>query len=143
MTLEEAAKQFRMPLEALKKMHGEGLLSDPLALDEISNLSFLSYFWGKPFWLRRQLMKMKVKSRLAFVRTVDFSKTEAYVFNRYYNVERGTRLSVGDIAQELKKYYGVPITKDLMRTIFRIRRKAQDARQYDSRKTRDELYGRP
>jgi hypothetical protein len=31
MTLEEAARQFKMPLDDLKKMRGEGILSDPLA----------------------------------------------------------------------------------------------------------------
>lgn len=137
MTLEEAARQFKMPLDDLKKMKGEGLLSDPLAPGEINNLSFLSYFWDDPFWIQRQLMQRNRKARIAFIRTVDLSKTETYIFNRYYNARKGRHLSVSTIASELNKYYGVPVTKDLKKKIYAIRKKAQDARHYYSRKSRN------
>lgn len=41
MTLEEASHQFKIPLEYLKAMMVEGLLSEPLHHQEIKNLSFL------------------------------------------------------------------------------------------------------
>jgi len=132
MTLEEAAKQFSIPLDDLKRMEREGLLSDPLSLDEISNLAFLRYFWDDAFWLRRQFSRRNKKARKAFLQTVEFSKTEAYVFNRYFNAEK--RLFVRDVANELHVYYGVPVTGKLIQTIYRMRRKATDARHYDRKK---------
>jgi hypothetical protein len=135
MTLEEAAKQFRLPLEHLEKMRGEGLLSDPLSPQELNNLAFLRYFWRKPRWLKMQMSKMNHKARLALIRTAGLSKIESYVFNRYFNAAPGERHRVESIARELNYYYGIPVTGTLIRTIYAIRRKAENARHFERRKS--------
>ncbi len=137
MTLEEAAKRFGIPLEDLTALRRAGLLREPVPPEDIVILSFLSQTWGKSRWLKRQLARFNRKARHALVRTAEFSKTEAYIFNRYYNAEKGKRLLVSDVAEELNLYYWTPITHDLIRKIFKIRRKARDARYYDRKNKRD------
>jgi hypothetical protein len=88
MTLEELSHQFKIPLEDLKAMRVEGLLSEPLHPQEINNLSFLSYFWGKSVWIKRQLRRRNKKARQALMLTADLSKIESFIFNRYYNTQK-------------------------------------------------------
>ncbi len=134
MTFKEASHQFKIPIDDLKAMRSEGLLSEPLPPQEINNLSFLRYFWGRSEWLKRQLRRMNKKSRLALVRTAEYSKVEAYVFSRYYNAREEERFTVNQIASEVNKYYKTPITKKLIHRIYKMRRKAENARYYDRKK---------
>lgn len=77
-----------------------------LTPQELNNLSFLRYFWRKPRWLKMQMSKMNHKARLALVRTVDLSKIESYIFNRYFNAAPGEHHRVESIAEEISYYYG-------------------------------------
>jgi len=143
MLLKEASRQFKLPLGDLKAMEKEGLLSEPLDDQSINNLAFLRHLWNNPFWLRQQLSRMNTKARLLFVRTVEFSKMETYIFSRYYNAPRGRHIEVGTVASELARYYGVSVTADLIRTVYSMRRKAQDARYYDRVKKRNAALQNP
>jgi len=143
MLLKEASRQFKLPLDDLKAMEKEGLLSEPLDDQSINNLAFLRYLWNNPVWLRRQLSRMNAKARLLFVRTVEFSKVETYIFSRYFNAPRGRHIEVGSVASELTRYYGIPITGELIRKIHAMRRKAQDARYYDRVKKRNAALQNP
>ncbi len=132
MTLEEASRQFKIDIDDLKVMVKEGLISDPIMESEINNLSFLSYFWEKSYWLKRQLSRMNKKARMSLVHTAGLSRIESYIFNRYYNASE--RLFVKQVAEEIRSNYGTPITKGLINTIYRIRRKARNARYQDQKK---------
>jgi hypothetical protein len=115
-------------------MEKEGLLTEPLKQGSIDNLAFLSQFWGKSYWLKRQISRMNTKTRHALVRTSDLGKVGSYIFNRYYNAEQGERNPVKQVAEELNRYYGVPVTGKLLKQIRTIRRKVENARHYDRRR---------
>jgi hypothetical protein len=134
MTFKEATHHLKIPLEDLREMEREGLLSEPLSEEDTNNLAFLSHFRGKSYWLKRQLTRMNTKARLALVRTADLGKVGSYIFNRYYNAEQGERNPVKQVASELNRYYGIPITGKLLREIRSLRRKAENARHYNRRR---------
>jgi hypothetical protein len=134
MTFKEAAHHFRISHSDLKAMEKEGLLSEPLDRSSIDNLAFLSHIWGKSYWLKRQLRRMNTKTRHALVRTTDLGKVGSYIFSRYYNAEQGEQNPVRQVAAELNRYYGIPVTGKLFKQIRTIRRKAENARHYDRRR---------
>jgi hypothetical protein len=134
MTFKEAAHHFRISHSDLKAMEKEGLLSEPLNQRDVDNLAFISQFWGKSYWLKRQISRMNTKTRHALVRVADLGKIGSYIFNRYYNAEQGDRNPVKQVAAELNRYYGIPITGKLLREIRSLRRKAENARHYNRRR---------
>jgi hypothetical protein len=78
---------------------------------------------------------MNYKARLALIRTADLSKVESYIYNRYFNAAPGERHRVESIAEELSYYYGIPVTGKLIQTIYTVRRKAENARYHERRKS--------
>jgi hypothetical protein len=134
MTFKEAADHFRIPHSDLQAMEKEGLLTEPLDRSSIDNLTFLSQFWGRSYWLKRQLSRMNTKTRHALVRTSDLGKIGSCIFNRYYNAEKGERNPAKQVADELNRYYSIPVTGKLLREIRTIRRKAENVRHYDRRR---------
>jgi hypothetical protein len=134
MTFKEAAHHFRIPHSDLQAMEREGLLSEPLDRSSIDNLTFLSHIWGKSYWLKRQIRRMNTRARLALVRTSDLGKAGSYIFSRYYNAEQGEQNPVKQVAAELNRYYGIPVTGKLIKQIRTIRRKAENARHYGRRR---------
>ena len=134
MTFTEATEHFKMTVSDLQAMKREGLLSEPLSNKDLDNLEFLSHFWGTSYWLKRQLSRMNIKARRVLIRTAELGKVESYVFNRYYNAEIGERTSPKQVADELNRYYGVPVTAKLFKTIYAMRRKAGNARYYNRKR---------
>ncbi len=128
MSLKKLSRQLKIPLQALKKMVSDGLISDPPTEQELNNLSFLAHFWGKKDWLQIQLTRFKRRQRMAILTTADMEKIDAYIFNRYFYATE--RLLVEKVADEVSHYYKVPNNKRLKKRIYRVREKARKAKQH-------------
>lgn len=114
-------------LRNLKRMAREKLISFPPREEDIRNLKFLLKFWGKQFWLKRQMSKMNRKDRENIINTSGLTKIESYIYSRYLNsIQSGKRVSVERLMTELHRNYGVKLDTKLKETILRIRKKVRN-----------------
>lgn len=132
MTIESVSKKFKISVRDIKRMAKENLISDPLTDEDMSNIAFLAHFWGKEFWVKRQLARKPMKKRMNIINTAGMSKVESYIFNRYLNAHssNGKRISVKQLAYELNRTYHVPNNKHLKEIILKTRKKAENKIRY-------------
>ena len=128
MTLDEAARQFRIPVKALRAMQEQGLISYPLKESDLNNLSFLSHLWGREKYLRLQLASRSMARRQQIIRAADLNKIEQYVLNRYLNLQPGQKLHYKLVADEIESYYKAPRIVAL-NAIRKIRKRVYNQRQ--------------
>ena len=110
MNMEQAAQQYRpIPLKALKRMVGEGLLTDPLDEKDQHALRLLSRLWTDEWYVDRMNMSFKSNKRALMLAFPNFGKIERYILSSYLPKEHGTkyRVSVRDIANNLRNYFHI------------------------------------
>ncbi len=127
MTFEEASKRYKLPLRVFYRLLELGLIKgDPLAGGDIHAVEIVRAVYGDRILLRAQLAKFDRATREDFVRTAELAKWERYVVNRYRNhVTRDCgKLYVKQVADEIKRYYGVEKTSEVITRIYRLRKRA-------------------
>jgi|GEM_PF-4660769 len=125
MTLEQAAKVFKkFSRKDLLQMEKDKLLIFPLDNMAIGHLAFLHKLWGNKHWLKRQMARLPRKDRLKIVDTAGLSKLESYVMSRCLNAERGKRLPVEQLVDEVCHYFRQKPTGELWKKVKTIKRKA-------------------
>lgn len=110
MNLEQAAQQYRpIPLNALKRMVDEGLLTGPLDEKDQHALQMLSRIWGDEWYVARMNMSFKSDKRALMLAFPNFGKIERYILSSYIPKEHGTRyrVSVRDVANNLRNYFHI------------------------------------
>lgn len=110
MNLEQAAQQYRpVPLKALKRMVGEGLLTDPLDEKDQHALRLLSRLWTDEWYVARMNMSFKSDKRALMLAFPNFGKIERYILSSYLPKKHGPkyRVSVRDIANNLRNYFHI------------------------------------
>ena len=127
MTFEEASRKYELPLKVFHRLRELGLVKgDPLADGDIHAVEIVRAVYGDRVLLRAQLAKFNRATREDFVRTAELAKWERYVVNRYRNhVTRDCgKLYVKQVADEIKRYYGVEKTSEVITRIYRLRKRA-------------------
>ena len=84
MNLEQAAQQYKpVPLKALKRMVGEGLLTEPLDEKDQHALQLISRLWSDEWYVARMNMSFKSDKRALMLAFPSFGKIERYILNSY------------------------------------------------------------
>ena len=110
MNLEQAAQQYKpVPLKALKRMVGEGLLTEPLDEKDQHALQLLSRIWSDEWYVARMNMSFKSDKRALMLAFPNFGKIERYILKYYLPKENGPRyrVSVRDVANNLRTYFHI------------------------------------
>ncbi len=110
MDLEQAATKFRpIPMKALKRMVGEGLLTDPLDEKDQHALQLLSRLWTDEWYVARMNMSFKSDKRALMLAFPNFGKIERYILSSYLPKEGRprVRVSVQDVANNLRIYFHI------------------------------------
>ncbi len=110
MNLEQAAQQYKpVPLKALKRMVGEGLLTEPLDEKDQYALQLLSSLWADEWYVARMNMSFKSDKRSLMLAFPSFGKIERYILNSYLPKENGprSRVSVRDVANNLRTHFHI------------------------------------
>ena len=108
MKLEQAAQQYKpVPLKALKRMVGEGLLTEPLDERDQHALQLLSRIWSDEWYVARMNMSFKSDKRALMLAFPNFGKIERYILSSYLPKEHEprVRVSVRDVANNLRTYF--------------------------------------
>ena len=127
MTFEEASRKYELPLKVFHRLQELGLVKgDPLADGDIHAVEIVRVVYGDRVLLRAQLAKFDRATREDIIRTAELAKWERYVVNRYRNhVTRDSgKLYVKQVADEIKRYYGVEKTSEVITRIYHLRKRA-------------------
>jgi hypothetical protein len=127
MTFEEASRKYELPLKVFHRLRELGLVKgDPLADGDIHAVEIVRVVYGDRVLLRAQLAKFDRATREDLVRTAELAKWERYIVNRYRNhVTRDSgKLYVKQVADEIKRYYEVEKTPEVIARIYRLRKRA-------------------
>ncbi len=127
MTFEEASKRYKLPLRVFYRLRELDLIKgDPLTDGDIHAVEIVRALYGDRVLLRAQLAKFDRATREDIVRTAELAKWERYVVNRYRNhVTRDSgKLYVKQVADEIKRYYGVEKTPEVIAKIYHLRKRA-------------------
>ena len=139
-TITEYACQSPIPRKVLLFLEREEIIQDPLTRENLIGLYLLEQIWGNKAVLRAQLIRMSLKTREGFVRTVALnSKWERYAYSRYFNQKPESRLSLQQVIEEIQTTFRFELTKKQINRIRNIRSKAQVARYRDMKKKAREI----
>jgi len=129
LSISEFATDSVIPKRVLRYLHREGIILDPLSLENQICLHFLEQVWGSKEVLRPQLTKLSMKARLNFIRTADFpSKWERYAYSRFRNQKQGGKLPMTTVVEEIEVTFGFRLNKKQKQHLQSIRNRAQVAR---------------
>jgi len=128
MVLEEASRFFGIDIEALRQMQKDGLIGERVNQEQVNMLTFLQNIWASPQYLRFQIRKLQPAVRKKLFEDRSLSRMEKYIFTRYVNLKKGDRLSVDDLAVELRNRFGASLSRNLTEKIQKIRKMARDER---------------
>ena len=127
MTFEEASRKYELPIKVFHRLRELGLVKgDPLADGDIHAVEIVRALYGDRVLLRAQLAKFDRATREDLVRTAELAKWERYVVNRYRNhvTRESGNLHVKQVADEIKRYYGIEKTPGVIGRIYRLRKRA-------------------
>lgn len=143
-SIAEYSQHSPIPKKVLLMLNREGILKNPLCEDNLIGLQLLEKVWGKKEVLRPQLSRMRYKVRLSFLRTVDLaSKWERYAYSRFRNQEPGTQLSMRQVIEELQATYLFKLSKQQIKRVEAIRKRARMARNRDKKRAENERQDLP
>jgi hypothetical protein len=129
MTLSEASKTFKIPLKALRDFQRDGYLKgEPLTKSDIHFLACIRAIWCKEKYLQHQLARVSAKKRYALAIKAPMSRLERWIFERYFSLPKGKRLSIETVVHEVCSIFKIPNTQELRKTILRIRKRAYNLR---------------
>lgn len=123
MNLEQAAQQYRpVPLKALKRMVGEGLLTEPLGEKDQHALHLLSKLWADEWYVAQMNMSFKSAKRALMLAFPNFGKIERYILSSYIPKEHESkvRVSVKDVANNLRIYFHIEYPESRIKRIRQI-----------------------
>ena len=128
MTFAEASRKYKLSLKVFHRMRELGLItSDPLTGEDAHTIEIVSVLYGDMVLLRAQLSKFDRARREDLVRTAELAKWERYVVNRYRNHitrKSGGNLYVKQVADEIRRYYGIEKTFEVIKRIYQLRKRA-------------------
>lgn len=131
MDIEEYARQSQLSRKILRWMVRKKVINNPLTEDEIMGLELLEKVWGKSEIIRGQLAKYSKERRLQLLTSPDFdTKWERYAYSRFSNLERGARLAMKQLINELELTFGFVFERPHIKKLYKVRQKA-----YNKRKT--------
>ena len=123
MNLEQAAQQYKpVPLKALKRMVGEGLLTEPLDEKDQYALHLLSRLWSDEWYVAQMNMSFKSDKRALMLAFPNFGKIERYILSSYIPKEHESkvRVSVKDVANNLRIYFHIEYPENKIKRIRQI-----------------------
>lgn len=137
MTFADASRRFNLPVKILCRLLELGLIAGTTLKDDDEKIvAFMSKIYADTALLRIQLSRFSRVRREDLIRTAELAKWESYVFNRYRNhimKKTGGRLYVKQVADEIRRYYGMRKTFEVIRRIYQLRKKAYNELQRRTR----------
>ena len=130
MQYDVASKLFDLPVKALQKLKENGFVDEPLSQSDRAAMTVLSHVWHKDEYLQMMLARRTKKKRKHLFETIDMSKPEKYMFNRFlnhYEENDKTWLYIDQVVEEAARYYKIPMSKSLLEIGKRMNRKAKNS----------------
>lgn len=128
MIYKEASQKFKLPLKVLYRLSELKLINNDHLTDlDARTLLIVARIYGDPVLLRAQISKLSLASRISLITAPDLAKWERYIVNRYVNhiaEKSGGRLYVKQIADEIRRYYGVQKSSSVIKRIYSLRKRA-------------------
>jgi hypothetical protein len=129
MTLSEASQTFKIPLKALRDLQKDGYIKgEPFAKSDIHFLACIRAIWCKEKYIQHQLARISAKKRYALAIKAPMNRIERWIFERYFSLPKGKRLSIETVVHEVCSIFKTPDTHGLRKTIIRIRKRAYNLR---------------
>lgn len=123
--IKTAAQLADLPETVLLRLEKEGVISDPVADDDLRGLTILGHVWGKPWYLRKMLAPLSKEYRRKLLMEPELTRPERYALSCYLNTKEGSRLYVKDIIGRVRHYLGVSLSEE---QIEKVRTIAYDIR---------------
>ncbi len=126
MELKEASVSLKVPVQVLKRMVTEGLISSPLDSMSIHTVSVLGHLLGKK-WFAGVVMRgiRSRRERVTVALFPDYDKIDLYILNTYPNDPEGKHVSIFMLRYRQNKSFSADIKDERIR---RLRQVAYDIR---------------
>ena len=125
-SLTEISDNFNLPIAFLARMKKNGLIGSVVEDVEIPWFVLLSQIWGRSEYLRMQLDCMPEKDLKALLKPKPLPQVDRYILARYRNARPGEKISVDDLAYELKQKFGVKLSEKLREKIKKLRYRVRE-----------------
>ena len=106
MEIKDFAKESRIPLRTLRLLVKAGIIQNPLTVDDLIGLRFVSKNWANREILRAQLASIPIAKRKRLIETAGIStKWERYVYSRYANLPEDEKLRISVVYFEVQETF--------------------------------------
>ena len=129
MDIETYARQSALSLKILRWMVANEMIKNPLSENDLLGLRLLEKTWCKREILRTQLRHFSKKRRQQLINSADFeTKWERYAYSRLNNLEKGERLPMNKLIDEVEITFGFSLNHTHKSCLYRVRRRVYNDR---------------
>ena len=134
--IKEIAETFGLPQDVIYRFQDDRVVSTPLTYRDIDILKCIEIFWGKTFYLKKQIAKLSKKQREDLITRPELStKWQKWIYSIYLKneiafghggrmIDPSQRIKVEYLAQTIESMFGVPDCYNLRQRIKKIRETA-------------------
>ncbi len=129
MDIESYAGQSRLSRKILRWMVQNKILNNPLSRADLLGLQLVEKTWGRREILRAQLSQFSKKRRQQLINSADLeTKWERYAYSRLSNLEKGERLPMQKLLDEVEITFGFTLSHVHKARLYRVRRRVYNDR---------------
>lgn len=129
MDIETYAGQSRLSHKILRWMVQNKILNNPLSGTDLMGLQLIEKTWGRREILRAQLSQFSKKRRQQLIDSADLkTKWERYAYSRLSNLEKGERLPLKKLFDEVEITFGFILNRAHKARLYRVRRRVYNER---------------
>jgi hypothetical protein len=143
--IKEISEDIGLPQDVIYRFQDDKVVNRPLTYGDIVTLEIIKIFWGKTFYLKKQIAKLSKKKREELITRPEFAtKWETWIYSIYIKneiaygiggrmIDPMKRIRIEHLAQTIESMFGVPDCYDLRERIKKIREIAYN----DKKKVKD------
>lgn len=129
MNIEMYAEQSPLTRKILRWMVQEGMITDPLSEADLTGLQLIERTWGRREILRAQLSRLSKTRRRQLINSADLeTKWERYAYSRFSNLNKGERLTLKKLFDEIEITFGFKLKPAHKARIYNVRRRVYNER---------------
>ncbi|PID72902.1 MAG: hypothetical protein CR992_00985, partial [Desulfobacterales bacterium] len=107
----------------------EGMITDPLSEADLTGLQLIERTWGRREILRAQLSRLSKTRRRQLINSADLeTKWERYAYSRFNNLNKGERLTLKKLFDEIEITFGFKLKPAHKARIYNVRRRVYNER---------------
>jgi hypothetical protein len=143
--LKEIAEDLGLPQEVIYRFQDDHVVNRPLTYRDIGTLELIRIFWGKSFYLKKQIARLSKRQREDLITRPEFAtKWEKWVYSIFikneiafglggHMIDPSKRIKIEYLMQTIESMFGVPDCYDNRCRVRKIREIAYN----DKKKVKD------